>query len=174
MTVIFQYTILIDNNNFTRNRPFYDEFDLYFGLFYTKHGSVSGTCMCTISMSLRQLRSKKFLCSKIGKSKWAVTSMVSDMISTQVSCSLTSTQYNSFLLHIICGFIWCSISLQKWDLFGIFLLMGMNILFFKKKSMKYILNFVYWNFLFFNQIFLKNMYNCAMRLDFFSMFFFSF
>lgn len=50
--------------------------------------------------------------------------------------------------------------------------MGMNILFFKKKSMKYILNFVYWIFLFFNQIFLKNMYNCAMRLDFFSMFFF--
>lgn len=44
----------------------------------------------------------------------------------------------------------------------------------KKKSMKYTLNFVYWNFLFFfNQIFLKNMFNCAMRLDFFSMVFFS-
>lgn len=54
-----------------------------------------------------------------------------------------------------------------WDIF----INGYEYLFFKKKLMKYILNFVYWNFLFFNQIFLKNMYNCALRLDFFHVFF---
>lgn len=101
MTVIFQYTILIDNNNFTRNRPFYDEFDLYFGLFYTKHGSVSGTCMCTISMSLRQLRSKKFLCSKIGKAsepwpQWSVTWLVHRCL---VHWQVHSTIHSSFILY---------------------------------------------------------------------------
>lgn len=103
VTVIFQYTILIDNNNFTRNRPFYDEFDLYFGLFYTKHGSVSGTCMCTISMSLRQLRSKKFLCSKIGKAsepwpQWSVTWLVHRCL---VHWQVHSTIHSSFILYAV-------------------------------------------------------------------------
>lgn len=159
MTVIFQYTIFIDNNKFTRNRLFYDEFDLYFGLFSTKHGSVSGTCMCTISMSLRQLRSKKFLCSKIGKAsepwpQWSVTWLVHRCL---VHWQVHSRIHPSFILY---ADLLDVVDLYKREIYlEYFYIYGYEYFVFQFFLMKEVFkNFVEWDFLFFLMLIF---FNCA-------------